>query len=293
MMAKNNRIKILFSHKVSGDPTSIRSLDTTSVFDKTVNDNIQAPIDNFYEKIRNLNLISQHVLDDITLQQSLKVTQNNLVLLGYISAVESYLREIIRKLILLDVPCRNYNQDIGLTYGAAITHSSSMLPEALMEGASFASQKNIIDSIKKHLGLSGHTPIQLLDSLEEFERICHLRHCVIHRFGKLGSNNAIRLGLESHKEYLEKPLILDANNLQNISLFCENVVIVINQYLFEEILKRTGDDKFNFWQWDFRKDRKLFSKYFNLFDSKINPSGSNINDAYNNLRNYISDKKLG
>lgn len=286
-MSKKGKIqKVKFVHRVSTAPTVVIPVDTISLFNRSAIDSNLSPIDNFIEKIRSLNIISLRVSLDTTLDIELKETQNNLVLLGYTSAVESYIREIMRKLILLDKFCMNCNHDMPLTFGAVLGHKSDKLPEALLEGASFASKKNIIESIKKHLGLVVNQENELITTLEEFEKVCHLRHCIIHRYGKLGSNNAIHLGLDTHKEFFEKPIKLDMPSIQLISGCCENTVIVINQLLFKLILERTSDKKNCIWNWDLRKDKTLFIKYFNLFNSTKRASGLIMKDAYNNLREY-------
>lgn len=287
-MSKKKKVKpIVFAHRVSTPPTAVVPIDTISLFDDKVINSSQSPIDNFLEKMRDLTVISLRLSMDITLTQELKNTQNNLVLLGYTSAVESYLREIIRKLILLDKFCEICNHEAQLSFGAALGHKLDMLPEALLEGASFASQKNIIDSIKKHLGLSVQQDNELISSITEFEKICNLRHCIIHRYGKLGSRNAIVLGLDSHKTFFEKPIQIDTAKIQLISSCCENTVIVINQLLFKLIMERTADKKKCIWRWDFRKDKTLFTKYFNLFNSLNRPSTLSVKAAYNSLRIFF------
>lgn len=62
--------------------------------------------------------------------------------------------------------------------------------------------------------------------------VCQLRHCIVHRFGFLGSNNAITLGLATHKNYLEKPLVISFSHLNEMVQVCENTVKLINNFLF-------------------------------------------------------------
>lgn len=77
----------------------------------------------------------------------------NMILLGCVSAVESYIRKILRSIINMDSCSRKKCESQTLTYGAAISHQNKkeMLPEALLEGYSFANGKNIKDTIKAFL----------------------------------------------------------------------------------------------------------------------------------------------
>lgn len=282
---------IQYTYRANSTATSINQLDTLSCFDQGHTESNKSPIDSCFEKIINLNLIYVKFTSIVGLSQGTIDTQNNLILLGYISAVESYLREIIRKLIIIDKASRISSEVQQLNYGAAINYIPDMLPEALLEKCSYASKDNIIESFKTFLGLKGNSPNELINTLNEFEKICHLRHCVVHRFGKLGSSNAIKFGLDKHSKCLEKPLKLDSNKLFTINQVCENTVLVINDYLFKKILQRTVDPEFQKWTWDLRKDKKEFSKYFELFISNIKPdANSNLSKAYNELRDYKINK---
>jgi len=282
---------VVFSHRVNSTATTIGPIDTLSCFDINHTESIKSPIDSCFDKINNLNLILVKFSSISGLSLDVASMQYNLILLGYISAVESYIREVIRRLIILDKACRISSEEQQLNYGAAINYPIEMLPDALLERSSYASKKNIIDSFKTFLGIQGHTPQELLATLDEFEKICHLRHCVVHRFGKLGSSNAIRFGLEKHSKCLEKPIKLDTNKLFNIHQICENCVLVINDFLFKKIIQRTIEPEYSTWEWDLRKDKKRFLQYYSLFESSIKPNAiSNLSLAYNDLRNYKINK---
>ncbi len=121
----------------------------------------------------------------------------------------------------------------------------------------FCGGKNIKDTIKNLTGIS--IPKQnssLNESFAEYSKICQLRHCVVHRFGFLGSNNAIKLGLTEHVNYLEKPLQINFDNLNEIVQICENVVKVLNDFLFCEVLERTFSQRTENWSYDYRRIEK-------------------------------------
>src|SRR5690606_7762702 len=136
-----------------------------------------------------------------------------------------------------------------LKYGAALSHDDEMmLPEALLEGYSFTNGKNIKDTFKKLLDIKCNTT-ELDTVFKDFSKICQLRHCVVHRFGLLGSHNAIELGLTDHKQYVEKPIQITFENLNEIVTICENLVKVVNNHLFSELLERTYSQHTEIWYW--------------------------------------------
>ena len=138
-----------FNIRVNSTAVSISPIDTASCFNVHHSEAQRAPIDNCFEKINNLNLILVKFSTITGLNQETIDTQHNLILLGYISAVESYLREVIRKLIVLDKACKVSSEEQQLNYGSAINYSLEMLPEALLERSSFANTKEISESFKR------------------------------------------------------------------------------------------------------------------------------------------------
>jgi hypothetical protein len=193
----------------------------------------------------------------------------NLVLLGYVSAVEGYFRQIIRELVNLDSDVKANCRLVQVNFGATYYGAKEMLPESLMDGVSFTSKKNIINTCKNLLDIPLLASTRLAKPLEDFDSICQLRHCVVHRFGKVGATNAIKLGLHGagFNECIEKPIAMSFASIQKASKVSVNLIKVVNQYLWEQIMKRSMENKSNSnaWSWDYRKDKKLFKKYIGLF----------------------------
>jgi len=272
----------------ANNTSNINPLNTDMMFDQAFSEVEQAPIDTYFQKTTSLI-----ILINPTAFSSLMA---NLVVLGYISVFESYMREIIRKTVLIDSFSRNLCESMNLSYGAAISHEPKLLPEAILEDISFAGKENIKSSIIQFTGIKGHLPNSFSLALDEFDKVCQVRHCLVHRFGKLGTKNAIKLGLNNHKACIEKPLKLDYLSLQEIQHTCNVVVKEINNYLFNGLMKRLivdvnqNDKKITntVWKWNFNSDRSLFSKYYKTFVSTFERTTvhSNIKEAYNIYRDF-------
>jgi hypothetical protein len=262
--------KYRFHYKISNYTPSAK-LDTQNLFDK-----------NYCEPpgISALKMFSQKTIPLNVLAEEERPELLNLLVLGYVSAVESYLREIIRKLVYYDSPSKKQCEDKSITYGAAITYKEKMLPEALLENISFASKEKIKESIKNFLGiiLKPDEDRDLENILEDFSKVCQLRHCIVHRFGHLGSKNAIEFGLDQHEECLGKPVKLNFQTLQEIFLICNNIVKILNNFLFRKVLIRTVEGNHYNWSWNFETDKKEFKKYFEVFSA--NEPQVSIKDAY-------------
>lgn len=265
------------------------NLDTSSMFDSSFRESNTSPIDTFIGKMTNLTrLVDPSNFDEL---------MANLVVLGSVSAVESYMREIIRKCILVDSDSKIKCEKQFVTYGAAISHNHDLMPEAILENYSFASKKNILDSLRELLGISGMPDNSVDEALNEFLKVCHIRHCLVHRYGKLGTKNAIELGLSKHSRCIEKPLKLNYSSLQESQAICLSMVKEVNNYIFKKLLLRLIIDEkkkkktYVIWRWHYGRDKKKFNAYYDILVSQAArpDTHSDAKNAYNIYKSYYKN----
>jgi hypothetical protein len=157
------------------------------------NDKFFSPIDQYINNCIQINKIWVS-------KSSVEPALGRILLLGYISAVESYFRAIFRLMTNIDPRIQTTIQLFVVSYAAAMSHTKDMLVEALLESYSFSGQGDVRKAFEKFLGIGqGRLDKDIDTLLHEYERICQLRHCCAHRFGKLGSSNGLSLGLKWHK----------------------------------------------------------------------------------------------
>lgn len=258
--------------QISGKSSTV-NLDTLGLFGGE-NENGESPIDAFVTRNRRLMVKLGEFERAGLLNPNADSHIYNLFLLGFVSNVESYFRSIIRSSILLDPLCYQACLEQQLTYAAAVHHKIEFLPEALLENCTFISLTNITKTISSYLGIpfpkQDTDLLQLVKEIEMFEQLCELRNCIVHRAGLLGSKNAIKLGIDYHKNYFEKQIVLNNSFLQESSVVCLNAVRGFNNFLFNSLINRLISDTDNF-SWDYRRDKVFFSKYYKLFFStKLN-----------------------
>lgn len=220
----------------------------------------------------------------------------NLVILGYVSAVESYIRAILRRLILIDSKAKKACETKLIMYGSAISNAKELLPDALFEIFSITAKKNVVTTLNNYLDLGiseNNLPPDLSAILDQFEEVCELRHCIVHRFGKFSSKTAISFGLDDFSQHIEKPIKCDYATLQQFITICHNTVRITNNFLFQKIMSRMILDgnakKLNpIWTWNSANDRPLFDKYFEVFYSKYGHPTPRLNkkNAYNKYHKY-------
>jgi len=174
-----------------------------------------------------------------------------------------------------------------------------MLPEALLEESVFSGKKGIIEGLRKFLNFELKEKA-LIDLLDSYNSVCEIRHCCVHRFGKLGTKNAIELGLFSHKRFIEKPLKLKAGDAASIADLLTTLVKSLNNEIFRYLLERTatgveingGSGKGLGWTWNKNKDRKLYNSYYIIFASKLDAKPTiAASELYDRFRSIYSKVK--
>lgn len=250
-MARLFLAKVTMSAAATSPP-----LDTSQLFDAGYREGKESAIDEFLRRLQVVNQLAPK-------PQEYNLVQAQLVLLGVVAAVESYLRSILRRVIAVDPVAQGCVHRREVTYGAALHLSTELLPEAILERISFISKESIVDSLRDLIGMKGELPADLQVAIGNYVRVCQLRHCAVHRFGKLGVNNAIALGLADHSELLEKPLAIDYGALQAAIAIATGFVKTINNALFNAVVSRIH------WTWSYAVDRPRYAAYHYLFADTV------------------------
>lgn len=260
--AKADFSAIVTVRQFSGD------FDTRQWFQSDHLDSDVSPIDQFIENAVDLNRMWLG-------RDSLERKLGMLLILGYVSAVEGFLRALIRRIVMIDPFSQVHCESVTLTYAAARHQPKELLPEAILEEVVFSSSKHVLSNFSKFLDWNLRTNKSIEDLLSRYNAVCELRHCCVHRFGKLGAKNAVELGLESHKAYIEKPIFLGHSSLVSIVDLLFTLVKSINNEAFRFVLERAatcavkGRDAAEFkWTWNMNKDRKRFLSYYRVFASE-------------------------
>jgi len=101
-------------------------LNTANLFDPSFNDAATSPIDQF---VLNTTPLNRFWSSD---SSAVPPEIGNILLLGYVSAVESFMRSAIRRIIVLDAYSLKICEKYQLSFGAARLHLSDVLHEALL-----------------------------------------------------------------------------------------------------------------------------------------------------------------
>lgn len=252
-------------------------LDTSTMFRGNPPQDNTSPYDQYMTNTEAINRIYlSQAVDGEQLRDKLDPELSALVVLGYMSAVESYMRALVRRLIEVDEMVHGLVEPMNVSFGAARHHTRELLPEAITEHISFAGSKGFKGLILDFLGVKGNLPEDIVKTQNEFLKICEIRHCCVHRFGRLGSKTAIALGTSTHKSLLEMPFHPTLLELQRISAGLNNFVQILNNFIFKSVVERIPRHERDVpksvysWSWrgNWQQDRKKFTEYYLIFASR-------------------------
>lgn len=130
-------------------PAVPQRLDTCQVFQVSHDDSLLSPIDQFI--VNTLPLNRSWLTRDP--QQEFERHEGLVLVLGYVSAVESYMRALIRRVLLVDPVAQKTCQTKVVTYAAACVSKPELLPEALMEEHVFSGEDHVTQGLSKFLAV--------------------------------------------------------------------------------------------------------------------------------------------
>jgi hypothetical protein len=261
------------------------TIDTTLLF--THSSGIWSPIDKFIANTNAINVI----LAGATANNDPTPELCSIVVLGYLSAVETYFRTLLSRLAHIDELTMEALGQKSLLFSVAMKRPRESLAEALYED-SFASVKELKSRLTE-IGMK-NLPPEIESALGTYESICHVRHCCVHRFGYLGNKNAYDLGIAKHHHLIGGIFSASSDDLANIADALQVFVKTCNNHIFRFITDRTVTSQGELlpeyewdwaWSWEYRKDKKRFKTYYDLFALVAGqPASVSLKDAYTQFK---------
>ena len=231
-----------------------------------------AAIDEYYEATKGLVTLGT--------EAALNNSQDlgRLLLLGHISAVETYFRSILVRLLDICDQCRSNAGGEALNLSSIYYYSRSEIAYGLFDGASLAGKAAFRKAMTRATGyqLNEKSPAAIV--LASFDKLCHLRHAAVHSHGAVSSQSAAALGMSQDSNRLQ--VVVDFALSQQIAQICRATVQEVNQFLYEETV--LGWRKSERLTGIYENDRKDFEILFRSFRSKADfvSSGLRPKDAY-------------
>ena len=246
-----SRVDFLVCRRESTQPLGLEQMCAASV------EPFESAIDDYFAR------------GDFLVQQSIEPTFGSspellrLLLLGLLSATESYFRSILASLLELCPFSREHSKPQVFTLGAADYYKGRQLGLAILEQKPLSGAAEVRKHTEKLTGFNIRQGSSVEAALRDFDKLCHLRHAAVHSYGEFGGHNLRVLELEPESRSC---LNLDRFKFQRLIGASHNVVRAYNGFLFENVVGRWIDKCFLNGTW--QEDREQFRSLFMAFRSK-------------------------
>jgi hypothetical protein len=185
-----------------------------------------------------------------------------LLTIGVISAVEFYFRSIFCRVAEICPLAHRHAELILVPAGAADFFAESAFPRniASFENESLADGKKIKSFGEKFTGIKLGDDTSVASAIDDFDRLCELRHCLVHSRGYVGlkAAHALELDLRSPQK-----ILLKREHVFEALKTAHNAVRAVNRHLADTIVNRWIDAGVLTGDW--RADRELFESIFVTF----------------------------
>jgi len=233
---------------------------------------IGSPIDTFYSASREILMVGTPAF------LRAHPPMGPLLLVGLVSATENYFRDIFARIIQVCPVAKEYSAKQTINFGSVIWHGSRDMERGAFEHISFANSDTIIKSANNFLGFQ----IKATGALDEFAKVCELRHGIVHAGAVVSGKNAVRLHIASSGRTLH--INIDFAQLQECGDVCNTLVASVNTELFVELARRWAQSWPKLASWDPTRKHQLFKRIWQAFYSSIDNANHSIPDNLSMLK---------
>lgn len=241
----------------------IESIDSSRLY--------KSSIDRFYQSVRDVLSIGR---EPVVLEENHVL--GPLLFVGIISSTENYFREIMAEAIQICPICQSTSASQSIALGSVIWHTVCNIEKGSFENISFADADTIKKTCKRYLNYDIDKKGLTYSALDEFDKICELRHSIVHSSNIIAGKNAIKLGIKSDKNAVR--VKVEYKQLQECAAICTSLVSSFNSELFTLIVKRWSIDWTKLPSWNSENDNKSFSKVWKMFHSDFDAQNGLIQE---------------
>lgn len=218
------------------------------------------PIDRYKERIKDILRYGnpERLTDDRMIGRLLAVNT--------VSVVEAYLRSIISSVMEICPISQSIASEKTINLGGMLWHGRYGYSLSAFDHVSFSNAEDIQKISRSYIGFELQKD-KFAIPLAEFDRVCHIRHGIVHNDGILPGRNAVKLGISRSSGALET--VVDFKILQEIAAVANALVTTYNRELFVFMCKRWGVDWRSRADWLPENEDYLFNRLWDMFSSRV------------------------
>lgn len=228
-----------------------------------------APIDTFYNTSQDIfKIATPDLLNKFP-------SVGPLLLVGLVSATENYFRDIFASILRLCPIAKACSAEKNINIGTVLWHAGLNIERGAFEHISLAGSDVIRKTCEQFLGYKIKENSSSYAMLKEFDKVCELRHSIVHSGLIIAGQNAVKLRISTGACILR--IKVSFGQLQECGLICTTLVSSFNSELFQEVARRWAID----WPkqqsgWTTSKSNALFKSIWDSFYSTVDQKNAAI-----------------
>ncbi len=181
-----------------------------------------------------------------------------LLFVGLISSTEDYFRNILGFVLSTCPKARAHAADEKVQLGSLLWARDQLQNRSAFEFMAFSSADNVRKALMNFACHQVRHGAALDGMLKEYDKLCELRHAIVHSGHLVAGKNAIKLALRHSGRPLK--VSLNYGGLQATGTVCTALVQAANTELFEALVGRWAQDWRGLSSWDAAQETKLFKR---------------------------------
>lgn len=204
-----------------------------------------------------------------------------LVLVGLISLTENYFREVLAGIISICPKAKQKSANKSLNLATAWFGFGEM-EKGAFENTSFSDTKAIKKNLHDLIGINVSNSNQISTPLDEFGKLCELRHAIVHSAGLLAGKNAVKLELPNSRNPVK--IKIGYSEVQEAAEVCTALVCAVNLELFINISTKWLNEWPRTPAYSGQNFNFLFRKVWELFYSDFDGRNGLISGSLTQVR---------
>ena len=206
-----------------------------------------------------------------------------------VSLTENYFRSVLGDILKICYVTKKNAAESSINFGSVLWHPGDFIERGVFEHISFSDSNKIIDVTRKVVG-EDLRKTDLIPILDEFSKVCELRHGIVHSGRYMAGKNALILDFPSSKKLIK--ITVGYGQLQSIASVCTTLVVSYNQKMFELLCHRWATSWRQMTIWKPELENSLIKRIWNIFYSKVDQQDGTIeeNGTWVKCRNLLKDE---
>lgn len=195
--------------------------------------------------------------------------------IALVSLTENYFRAVLGEILKTCHITKKNAAENSISFGAVLWHPQEHVERGAFEHISFSDSRKIIEITRKFVGVELNNS-DLIPILNEFSKVCELRHGIVHSGRFLAGRNALLLDLPPSGQAMK--ISIGYGQLQSIASVCTTLVISYNQKMFETLCIRWATNWRQSALWDANLENALIKKIWKIFHSQVDNDDNTIEE---------------